>query len=63
MMQHPTPMDMGMGADMVPQHQQFLYIYQHNNVHNAGTTNVDDNGNEEQVHFVRPLRGFNCCDS
>ena len=43
----------------VPQHQHFLYRYQHNNVQNAGTINVNDNGSEEQVHFVRPLRGFN----
>ena len=54
---------MGMGVDMVSQHQQFLYRYQHNNVHNAGTMNVNDNENEGQIHFVRPLRGFNYGDS
>ena len=61
MMQHPIPM--GMGVGMVPQHQQFFYRYQHNNLHNAGTKNVKENGNEEQVHFVRPMRGFNYGDS
>ena len=42
MMQHPTPM--GMGVGMVPQHQQFLYRYQHNNVHNASSNDQQWNG-------------------
>ena len=59
----PYPNWYGYGCGYGPTASTVLYRYQHNNVHNAGTMNVNDNGNEEQIHFVRPLRGFNYGDS